>query len=64
MKNLYNIAYIILIFFSGAIMSCYRKPYIEIPQRLERQLKDYHEYNSYVNLLNKTINDNSKTSIV
>ena len=45
-------------------MSCYRKPYIEIPQRLERQLKDYHEYNSYVNLLNKTINDNSKTSIV
>ena len=56
-----RIKYIVL--FILVLVSCYKRPVIEVPQRLTRDLKDRREYNLYVDLLNKSYEGNDTKTL-
>lgn len=57
-----RINYIVLLLLL-VLVSCYKKPVIEVPQRLTRDLKDRNEYNLYVDLLNKSYEGNDAQTL-
>ena len=56
-----RIKYIVL--FILVLVSCYKRPVIEVPHRLTRDLKDRREYNLYVDLLNKSYEGNDTKTL-